>query len=271
MGIAHQISLRIENTRLIEEAAHRHSLERELVMARDIQASFLPRDVPEVPGWEVGVTWRSAREVGGDFYDFIPLPEGPHGTRWGIIIADVSDKGIPAALYMALSRTLIRTVASDNVSPADSLERVNYLLLRDTRADLFVSMFYCVWEPQIDRFTYANAGHNPPLLLTPGYASRLVDKHGIVLGVEDGAKYSDHSIALDIDQMLVLYTDGVTEAFNSAGEMFGLHRLENLILGSRNWQAQTVADRIRDRVLNFSGIGEISDDLTAIALRRTLT
>jgi sigma-B regulation protein RsbU (phosphoserine phosphatase) len=132
-------------------------------------------------------------------------------------------------------------------------------------------MFYCVWEPQIDSFTYANAGHNPPLLLTPGYACKLVDEHGIVLGVEKGANYSDHSITLDTDQMLVLYTDGVTEAFNSAGEMFGLHRLENLILGSRNWQAQTVADRIRDRVLNFSGIGEISDDLTAVALRRTLT
>lgn len=271
VGIAHQISLRIENTRLIEEAGYRHSLERELVMARDIQASFLPRDVPVYPGWEVGVTWRSAREVGGDFYDFIPLPEGPHGKRWGVIIADVSDKGIPAALYMALCRTLIRTVASDKISPAESLERVNHLLLRDTRADLFVSMFYCVWEPQIDRITYANAGHNPPLVLTPGYASKLVDKHGIVLGVENGAKYSDHSITLDTDQMLVLYTDGITEAFNSSGEMFGLHRLENLILGSRNWQAQTVADRIRDRVLNFSGVGDISDDLTAIALRRTLT
>ncbi len=271
VGIAHQISLRIENTRLIEEAAHRRSLERELVMARNIQASFLPEDVPEYPGWEVGVTWRSAREVGGDFYDFVPLPDGPHGPRWGLIIADVSDKGIPAALYMALSRTLIRTVASDQISPADSLERVNHMLLRDTRADLFVSMFYCIWEPQINKFSYANAGHNPPLLLTPDCACKLVDEHGIVLGVEDGAKYSNHSLTLEAGQMLVLYTDGVTEAFNSNGEMFGMHRLENLILGSRNWHAQTVADQIRDRVVNFSGSGEISDDLTAVALRRTLT
>ena len=102
---------------------------------------------------------------------------------------------------MALSRTLIRTEASDKISPAESLERVNHLLLRDTRADLFVSMFYCVWEPQIDRITYANAGHNPPLVLTPGYASKLVDKHGIVLGVENGANYTDHSITLDTDQV----------------------------------------------------------------------
>ena len=213
--------------------------------------------------------WRVAREVGGDFYDFIPLPEGPRGPRWGIVIADVADKGIPAALYMALSRTIIRSVASTRIDPASTLERVNRLLLVDSNAELFVSVFYAIWEPTTGVLTFANAGHNPPLLLRPHQKAEVLRDHGIVLGVLEDATYQSYERTIKPDEMLVLYTDGVTEAMGTNSQMFGLHRLESLILGLENWSAQIVVEHIANRVADFLEYGELADDLTTIALRRT--
>jgi sigma-B regulation protein RsbU (phosphoserine phosphatase) len=268
-GIAHQVSLRLENSRLIDEAAAKQSLERELLTARNIQASFLPRRLPSYDNWEIGVMWRVAREVGGDFYDFIPLPEGPRGPRWGIVIADVADKGIPAALYMALCRTIIRSVASTRIDPATTLERVNRLLLVDSNAELFVTVFYAIWEPATGVLTFANAGHNPPLLLRPNHKAEVLREHGIVLGVLDDATYDSYERTIKPGEMLVLYTDGVTEAMGTDNQMFGLHRLESLVLGLDNWSAQTVAEHIANRVADFLEFGELADDLTTITLRRS--
>jgi hypothetical protein len=248
-GIGHQLSLRLENTRLIDEAAHQQSLERELAMAKSIQISFMPKELPDVDGWEIGVDWQSAHEVGGDFFDVIPLPDGDNGPRWGIVIADVADKGIPAALYMALSKTLIipaalymalsktliHTIAYEQIDPARTLEKVNNLLISETNADLFVSAFYTIWEPELGRLVYANAGHNPPLLFTPEAAGSLIRDHGIVLGVEANAEYSSSVVEMKPGQLLVLYTDGVTEAYGGERGMFGLSRLRNLVLGLDDW------------------------------------
>lgn len=267
-GIAHQISLRLENSRLIEKAAAQRSLERELAMARDIQVSFLPSTIPTVAGWEIGVAWRVAREVGGDFYDFITLPDGPHGNRYGIVIADVADKGIPAALYMALSRTLLRTLALEIFDPGACLERVNQLLIHDTNADLFVSVFYAIWEPETGQLTFANAGHNPPLLFTPRQRGTLLRQHGMVLGVQADSTYKTYEMEIDEEQLLVLYTDGVTDALDANEEFFGIQRLESLVLGMPDWQAQLVARRIEERVLQFTGRRDLFDDLTAIILHR---
>lgn len=267
-GIAHQISLRLENSRLIEQAALQRSLERELAMAREIQTSFLPYSIPEIKGWEIGVAWRVAREVGGDFYDFIPLPSGEHGERYGIAIADVADKGIPAALYMALSRTLLRTMAKEFQDPGDCLERVNQQLIHDTHADLFVSIFYAVLEPALGRLRFANAGHNPPMLFTPRQRSQLLREHGMVLGVQSSSRYETQELDIGDDQMLVLYTDGVTDAMDVNEDFFGIQRLESLVLGMPGWQAQTVADRIEERVLQFTGRQELFDDLTTVILHR---
>jgi serine phosphatase RsbU (regulator of sigma subunit)/GAF domain-containing protein len=265
-GIAHQVSLRLENTRLIEEAATRRSFEREVAMARGIQASLIPEFIPTYPGWQLGATWAVAREMGGDFYDFIPLP-GP-SPRWGIVIADVADKGIPAALYMALSRTLMRSVALTESDPGSTLQRVNEILLADSRTDMFVSLFYGVWDPGSGTLTYANAGHNPPLLLRPETRAQMLSEHAMVLGVEEGVRYDTYQIELDPSQILVLYTDGVTEAINERKEPFGIHRLESLILASEPWRAQDVADRIEQRVKDFSGFRDLSDDITAVVLLR---
>ncbi len=267
-GIAHQISLRLENSRLIEQAALQRSLERELAMAREIQTSFLPSSIPEVRGWDIGVAWRVAREVGGDFYDFIPLPGGECGERFGIVIADVADKGIPAALYMALSRTLLRTLAKEVDDPGACLKRVNQQLIHDTHADLFVSIFYAILEPEFGRLRYANAGHNPPMLFTPRQRSQLLRDHDMVLGVQSSSTYQTREVEIAEDQMLVLYTDGVTDALDPNEDFFGMQRLESLVLGMPEWQAQTVADRIEERVLQFTGRRELFDDMTTIILHR---
>ncbi len=268
-GIGHQISLRLENASLIEDAALRRSFERELIMARNIQSSFLPDSMPSVPGWEIASAWEVAREVGGDFYDVIPLPPAEHGERWGVVIADVADKGIPAALYMALSRTMLRSVAQTHILPSRTLETVNQQLISDTRSDLFVSVFYAVWEPAIATLTYANAGHLPPFLFRSGKRAELLRDHGMVLGVMSDVSFADQKITLDSGDLLVLYTDGVSEAMNSDDELFGFSRLESLILALKDKNAGSVASAIVERVVNFTGSDEFSDDLTALALRRT--
>jgi sigma-B regulation protein RsbU (phosphoserine phosphatase) len=267
-GIAHQISLRLENAQLIEAAAARRTFERELTMARGIQESFLPRHPPAAEGWQVGTTWRLAREVGGDFYDFIPLEPGPEGPRWGIAIADVADKGVPAALFMALSRTLLRSVAIHRLDPGLTLTRLNELIISDAQADMFVSIFYAVWEPGTGRISYANGGHNPPMVFEPGARCRFLADHELVLGVQAGIEYQTRSLTLPQGSLLVLYTDGVTEAPNDHGELFGAQRLEALILGSPDWSAQVLAETIASRVSDFSSEPELRDDLTAVILRR---
>jgi len=267
-GIAYQISLRLENYRLIEEVAQRRSFEHELETARSIQESFLPRSIPKFPGWEIGVNWQVARHVGGDFYDFIPLDLDADNPCWGIVIADVTDKGIPASLFMALSRTLLRSVAISHIDPGKTLSRLNDLIFSDTQADLLISVFYAVWEPKLGRFSYANAGHNPPLLFYPQQSAKLLIDHDIIINATINVRYTTTTIEINPGELIVLYTDGVTEATDIEGDMFGLHRLENLVLGISNWNAQDIADRIGNRVADFCGTPDISDDLTIVVLYR---
>jgi serine phosphatase RsbU (regulator of sigma subunit)/GAF domain-containing protein len=269
-GIGHQISLRLENARLIEQAALRRSLERELVMARGIQASFLPESMPVIAGWELGSAWELAREVGGDFYDVIPLPPGDAGERWGIVIADVADKGIPAALYMALCRTLLRSIAQAHIQPGRTLEIVNRQLITDTRADLFVSIFYGILEPDAGKITFANGGHLPPFVFRQGKRAEILREHGMVLGVLPENKYQDQEIHLLPGDLFILYTDGVSEAQNDDHTLFGLQRLESMILALEDWNAEQVAAAILARVNEYCGGRDLSDDLTTLTLRYKL-
>ncbi|MFH1926820.1 MAG: GAF domain-containing protein, partial [Chloroflexota bacterium] len=159
MGIANQVSVAIENARLYQESLEKERMTRELQVARDIQISFLPKACPQVPGWQVCADWRSAREVGGDFYDFIWLDT----NHLGLVIADVSDKGVPAALFMALSRTVMRASATDARSPVEALVRANELLTADTSSGMFVTLFYGILDITTGQLRYGRAGHNPPL------------------------------------------------------------------------------------------------------------
>ena len=267
-GIAHQISLRIENSRLVEQVATRRSLEREIAMARSIQTSFLPRDLPEYPGWDIGVTWQLARMVGGDFYDFFRLPDGPNGPRWAVVVADVADKGIPASLFMALSRTLLRSVAFSRIDPGQVLQRANDLIISDAQSDMFVSVIYGVWEPAISRFAFANGGHNPPVLLRPGQDPTLLIPHGMVLGVREAERYETQSLSLDRGTALVLYTDGVTETMDAGGLPFGSERLVEILRRHGDMQAQALSAAIHSQVSDYCSGTELDDDLTVVVLRR---
>jgi sigma-B regulation protein RsbU (phosphoserine phosphatase) len=267
-GIAHQISLRLENVHLIEAAASRRSFERELSMARGIQESFLPRHLPSADGWQLGTTWRLAREVGGDFYDFIPLQRGPDGPRWGIAIADVADKGVPAALFMALSRTLLRSVAINRIDPGLTLTRLNDLIFSDAQADMFVSVFYAVWEPATGRISYANGGHNPPMIFEPGARGRFLAEHELVLGVQAEVEYRTRSLTLAPGSLLVLYTDGVTEALRNDMAEFGVARMSDTVVAHRQATATGIINAVRGAVDEFVGNMSQFDDFTMVVLKR---
>jgi serine phosphatase RsbU (regulator of sigma subunit)/putative methionine-R-sulfoxide reductase with GAF domain len=267
-GIAHQISLRIENTRLIEQVAARRSLERELETARSIQESFLPDDMPDVADWDVGAIWVAARQVGGDFFDFIPLPGTDSASRWGVAIADVADKGVPAALFMALCRTLLRSVAPTHADPGDTLTRLNHLIFSETRPDLFVSLLYLIWEPDSGKITYANGGHNPPLLRFSDGSIRKIDAHDMVLGVDKDASYQSHTLTVPVGGLLLMYTDGVTEASDEVGNQFGLDKLVQLLQTSATGRdALGLTHLIANAIGDFSPDQEPFDDLTVVVLK----
>jgi serine phosphatase RsbU (regulator of sigma subunit) len=269
-GIAYQVAMAMENARLAREVALQERLERELEVGRDIQSSFLPHEYPQAPGWEVSAVWRAARQVGGDFYDFIPLVPSPTGPRWGIVIADVADKGVPAALFMALSRTLVRTVAINRVSPGDTLRRVNELILSDARSEQFVTVFYAVWEPATGRFVYAVGGHNPPLHLVRTGEVMPVPGRGIALGVLEHVHYLEHELILAPGDSLLMYTDGLTDAINANDEEFGLGRVQTAATRAHARPAHEIAQQILAEVEAHVHGTDAFDDLTMVVLKRVL-
>ncbi len=228
-GISQQIALAIQNEHLQRDLVVRERLEREMQLAREIQRTFLPSELPEMPGWEMNVWWRTAREMSGDFYDFFELP----GGRLGLVIADVADKGMAAALFMTLIRTLLRAEARDSDSPAEVLAGVNDLLVPDSQKGMFVTLVYGVLDPKSGTLTYANAGHNPPLWVKMREVNiETLDKSGMALGVYEGSPIEERSIQLQRGDTLVLYTDGVTEAFSPEWMIYGAERLWNTV-----WEA----------------------------------
>ncbi len=266
-GIAHQTAIAIENTRLVSELATRQRLEQELKVARDIQTSFLPSSCPQVPGWDVAAFWRAARQVGGDFYDFIPLPR----DHEALVIADVADKGVPAALFMAISRTLTRSAAiHSHRTPAEVLMRLNEMILSDVRSDLFVTIFFADLSP-VGRVTFANAGHNPPLVVRAATGEvEYLKPHGMALGVLPEVTLSDHQVRLEDGDVLVLYTDGVTDALDLQGREFGLPRLEQTIIQHRRQSADDIVAAIQHAVNRFVGDEPPFDDLTLVVAKRTV-
>ncbi len=267
-GIAHQLAVAMEGARLAREVAQQQRLERELEVGRDIQASFLPKACPQVAGWELCSLWRAARQVGGDFYDFIPLRAHEGVERWGIVVADVADKGVPAALFMALSRTLLRSAAIGRVSPAATLARVNQMILADAPSALFVTVFYGVWEPATGRVRYANGGHNPPLWVERSGAARTLKGRGLPLGVLEEVEYEEHEIHLQPGELLFLYTDGVTDAINVEEKEFGLERLQTVVCQARGRSAAEIMDAAAAAVEQHVGGVEAFDDMTMMVIKR---
>jgi serine phosphatase RsbU (regulator of sigma subunit) len=242
---------------------------RELALAGEIQASLLPQTLPRLPGWDLAAVLEPSRETSGDFYDLIPLPSG----RIGIVVADVADKGIGAALYMTLSRTLIRTYAVEHEHRPDLVLRaVNQRLLADTQADMFVTIFYGVIDPVTGRLDYCNAGHNPPYLIQ---ASQVALKNtGMALGILAEAPMQRASVLIEHGSVLVLYTDGIPDARNMVGEFFDVHRLLETVQSclaekrSKPCGSEKLRDAILTAVHEFMHGAAQEDDLTLLVLVR---
>ena len=268
-GIAHQAAMAVQNERFQQERLGRERLERELQLAREIQQIFIPDHLPRLQGWELAAMWRAARQVAGDFYDLIELP----GRKLGLVVADVADKGMPAALFMALTRTLVRAAALEETSPAAVLVRVNDLLVPDAQRGMFVTAAYAILSLETGELRYANAGHCLPLVLRSG--SRTLErlpKGGTALGVLADLSLQEHTTALAPGDGLILYTDGVTEAFSPGGELFGERRLHHAMQAitqtANGCSAQTLLETLLTSVQVFTEDAPASDDLTAVVLRR---
>lgn len=264
-GIAQQASLAIQNDFLNKEMQDRERLEREFQLAREIQQTFLPAELLNLPGWEMDVCWQTARLVGGDFYDYLLLPNG----NLAFLIADVSDKGLAASLYMAVTRTLLRAAIIDTDTPANTLEHVNDLLLKNSQSGLFVTIFYGVLSLGDGKLSYSIAGHNPPFIISLSKNKVIpLQKGGVVLGALPNIKLFDHTQTLDHGDCLVLYTDGVTEAFSFLDLMYGEERFINLLSNLKGKSASAVISAIETDLENFRSGAPLSDDTTIFTIRR---
>jgi serine phosphatase RsbU (regulator of sigma subunit) len=265
-GIAQQASLAIQNDILNKEMLDRQRLEREFQLAREIQQTFLPDQMPETPGWEMDVHWETARQVGGDFYDYFLLPDG----RLAIVIADVSDKGLAASLYMTVTRTLLRATALESKSPARTLEKVNDLLLANSQNGLFVTTFYGILSLESGLLTYTMAGHNPPMIVQ-NEENQVVqlEKGGIALGALPEIHLEERQLILNHGDCLVLYTDGVTEAFNLDDQMYGEERLMKVLKASMGQTAHKALRAIEADLEHFRMNAPLSDDTTILAVCRS--
>jgi serine phosphatase RsbU (regulator of sigma subunit) len=265
--MANQAAIAIEKARLHSEEVKMQALERELEIGRQIQLSLLPDAPPVVPGWEFAAFYQAAREVGGDFYDFFSLPTQPE--RQGLVIADVTGKGVPAALFMARAGTMIRSTALTGLSPAAVLGQANDLMLEDRKAELFVTAFYGLLETDSGRLVYANAGHSRPLLLPAGKgACQELPTGGILLGAFQGIELEEGQVDVAPGDLLVFYTDGVSEAMDTQRRFFGEERLRAVIAANAGASAQEVLEAVVDAVSAFSNGAAQSDDLTLCVIRR---
>lgn len=314
-----QLAQTLERERLHQELLARQRLEQELSLAREIQTSFLPACCPYIPGYHMEAFYKAARQVGGDFYDFIELPDAPDGSgadmaapraqpkstpaltrcemelefwrsgrsnsrlapkqppqplpteapRLGIVIADVTDKGVPAALFMVLSRTLIRATASDGRPPRAVLEQANRLILTDARSGLFVTCFYGILDTQTGAFTYADGGHNYPLLYraATGKVEQL-QTQGIVIGIVPEPRFEQRTTTIEPGDVLCFYTDGVTEAMNPRRQLFDEERLTEILRRSHHLPPEQIIERIIEAVSNFCASAPQADDITLVVLKR---
>ncbi len=240
------------------------ALQQELEIARRMQLSILPKAFPPREELEVYGQMTPAKEVGGDFYDFFPLP----GDRVGVVVADVSGKGVPAAFFMAISRTLLKATASFAPSPGVCLSRLNDLLAAENDQMMFVTLFYGVLDVQTRNFRYANAGHNPPMLISAdGTVSELAATGGMALAVMDDIAYAEKTIELAPGDSLFFYTDGVTEAFDIDGVQFGEERLVEVLRAVRETPARDLPRSVVGRVKSFERGAPQADDITCVVLK----
>jgi serine phosphatase RsbU (regulator of sigma subunit)/ketosteroid isomerase-like protein len=248
---------------LAQEIRERERVEQELHVARSIQQASLPKEVPTLEGWQISPFYQPAREVGGDFYDFLKLSKG----RLGILVGDATGKGVPAALVMASARSMLRALARASNSPGDVLRRVNDALVADIPANMFVTCFYAILDPETGSLTYANAGHDLPYLWHGGDWEELRAR-GMPLGLRPAMSYEQKEVMLEPRDSALLYSDGLVEAHDPQGEMFGFPRLRGLV--AEHGEERSLGDFLLQKLYSFVGEGwEQEDDITLLTLRRS--
>ena len=249
-----------------QEAKERERIEQELKVARLIQQTLLPKALPDIPGYEVAAYYQPAREVGGDFYDFLTLEDG----RLGLVIGDVTDKGVPAALVMATTRTMLRAAAQRLLSPGEVLQRVNDVLVQDIPPNMFVTCLYAILDPETGRLVYANAGHDLPYRRRAGRggAAEELRARGMPLGLMPGMGYEEKEMVLGKGESVLFYSDGLVEAHDPRREMFGFPRLQGLVGAQRSGGSSLISFLLAE-LARFTGENwEQEDDITLVTLDR---
>lgn len=262
------LELLMENTKMQAVEQERGRIQREMQMARDVQRSLIPDAIPQYKGWKTAVCWQPAFEVGGDFYDFIPISD----HLLGLVIADVSDKGMPAALFMALARTIMRAVVGGQTgSAADMITRANTLIHRDAREEMFVTLFLGLLDLENGSLTYVNAGHNPPLLYD-GKNDRVVQLKptGMAMGIDEQAKYEQKMVRIDEGDFLFLYTDGALDAV-IRNKVFDEKELHAFIRRHRNADPLMIVNLLRKKICEENSAPSSQDDLTMLVWKRITT
>ncbi len=266
---AEQSSFAIGNAQVHREAQEKRQMDTELRNAREVQRVLLPQEEPVIPGFRVCGVNVPARVISGDYYDYIELGDQKHG----IVIADVSGKGVPAGLLMAMCRSSLRSVAQGKISPAEVLSAVNRQLFPDIREDMFISMAFYIVDESSSKVTMARAGHDPALWYR--HASKEVEQlrsPGMALGVDEGSVFErviqDHEVQLESGDCLLLHTDGVREALNDKDQEFGMERMSASFKEAAMLGAQSVLDRIQDELGQFTGQGRQMDDITLVAIEK---
>ena len=263
----------IEHIRYIKTMQQEHtqleSIKGDLAVAREIQQAILPRIFPPFPEnahqLDIAASMNAAKDVGGDFYDFFRIDD----DRIGFVIADVSGKGVPAAIFMAVSRTLIRATGIKGVKPSECMTYSNDLLAKEAVNSMFVTVFYGIYNIQTGEVAYTNAGHNPPYLIKAnGNIEQLPLSNDIVAGAIDDYQYTEETLQMEHGDTLLLYTDGITEATNVDYKEYGEKNLEALLKQQTKADCQQIIDNIKADVKAFAGDAEQSDDITLLALKR---
>lgn len=262
-SFANQVAITLDRARLFDQQIQNRKLREQLLVARSIQESFLPKQAPRLEGYDIAGVNFPSEQVGGDYFDFVPIVDG----QWGIAIADVSGKGIPAALIMAGFRASLIAEIRNNYAIRTIFRKVNNVLREMTAQDNFITAFYGVLDARNRVLTFTNGGHNAPVLIRPSGELERLSEGGPLVGVIKDAVYEERPIWLGPGDTLVFYTDGVTEAIGTTGEEFGERRLVDLVHGMRDRSAEKMCEGIHDAVVEFAGPESPSDDITLIIIK----
>jgi phosphoserine phosphatase RsbU/P len=263
MMLASQVAIIIEKVMLHEQLIEKKRLEGQLEVARQVQLELLPPSDPKLPGYDISAYNYPTEEVSGDYYDWVPIYE----DQIALVIADVSGKGVPAALLMAFLRASLRAATHIGYAPQISMAKVNYLLWESIERNQFVTAFYGVLDTENRTLAYANAGHNPPLLLDANGNVRFIERGGLPLGMFRDTRYHQYYLSFRAGEVLVLYTDGVTEATNPAGEEFGRERLAEAVKAASALSARELISSVQNQVLQWTDCKGAEDDITFFVIK----